>query len=180
MFDINIPAMELWDEANEEFILKQGHTLKIEHSLVSVSKWEAKWRKPFLDKQKKTYEETVDYIVCMTITQNVKPEVYDSLTHKNIRDVNKYIDSPQHATWFAPDKKGKKSSESVTAELIYYWMIALSIPFECQKWHLNKLLALVRVCEIKSETPKKMDKKQTLSRNIALNEARRKAMNSKG
>ena len=180
MLRITIPAEEFWDEVNEEFIYTKEQTLQLEHSLVSLSKWESKWCKAFLTKQEKTFEETLDYIKCMTITQNVDPEVYNYLTNKNIEEINNYINAPMTATYFSDDKTVKPSREQITAELIYYWMIALNIPFECQKWHLNRLLTLIKVCNIKNQPPKKRSRKEIMSRNAALNAARRKRLNTKG
>jgi len=180
MLQITIPAVELWDERKQEFVITKKQTLQLEHSLVSISKWESKWCKPFLSKQEKTFEETLDYIKCMTITQNVDPEVYNYLTNKNIEEINNYINAPMTATYFSDEKTSKTSREQVTAELIYYWMIALNIPFECQKWHLNRLLTLIKVCSIKNQPPKKRSRKEIMSRNAALNAARRKQLNTKG
>jgi hypothetical protein len=180
MLQITIPAVEQWDERKQEFITTKEQTLQLEHSLVSLSKWESKWCKPFLTKQEKTFEETLDYIKCMTITQNVDPEVYNYLTNENIEAVNNYINAPMTATYFSDDKTAKPSREQITAELIYYWMIALNIPFECQKWHLNRLLTLIKVCNIKNQPPKKRSKKEIISRNAALNAARRKRLNTRG
>lgn len=180
MLRITIPAVEQWDEAKQEFIYTKEQTLSLEHSLVSLSKWESKWCKPFLTKQEKTFEETLDYIKCMTLTQNVDPEVYNYLTNGNIKEINEYIEAPMTATYFSDEKTSKISREQVTAELIYYWMIALNIPFECQKWHLNRLLTLIKVCNIKNQPPKKRSKKDIMSRNAALNAARRKQLNTKG
>ena len=180
MLQITIPSVEMWDNKRQEFIYTKEQTLQLEHSLVSLSKWESKWRKPFLTKGVKTIEETIDYVRCMTLTQHVDPEVYRYLTNGNIEEVNKYIDEPMTATWFSEDKPNKPNRETITAELIYYWMIALKIPFECQKWHLNKLFTLIRVCDIKSRPPRKMSKRETASRYAALNAARRKKYNSKG
>jgi len=180
MLRITIPAVEQWDEAKQEFIYTKEQTLSLEHSLVSISKWESKWCKPFLTKQEKTFEETLDYIKCMTLTQNVDPEVYNYLTNENIKEINEYIGAPMTATYFSDEKTSKISREQVTAELIYYWMIALNIPFECQKWHLNRLLTLIKVCNIKNQPPKKRSKKDIMSRNAALNAARRKRLNTKG
>lgn len=180
MLYITIPATECWDESKEEFITTKEQTLQLEHSLVSVSKWESKWNKAFLSKKEKTTEEIFDYIKCMTLTQNVKPEVYASLTQANIEEIQQYISAPMTATTFHDDKSKKGSNETVTSELIYYWMVALNIPFECQKWHLNRLLTLVRVCNIKNQPPKKMSKNQVASRNAALNAARRKQLNTRG
>lgn len=180
MLTITIPAAEQWDEKNRQFISTKEQTLQLEHSLVSLSKWESKWCKPFLSSKEKTLEETIDYVKCMTLTQNVKPEVYNFLTNSNIDQINKYIEAPMTATWFAKDKTGRSSSEQVTSELIYYWMIALNIPFECQKWHLNRLITLIKVCNIKNQPAKKMSKRDIMSRNAALNAARRKQLNTKG
>jgi oligoribonuclease NrnB/cAMP/cGMP phosphodiesterase (DHH superfamily) len=180
MLRITIPAVEQWDEAKQEFIYTKEQTLSLEHSLVSLSKWESKWCKAFLTKDEKTFEETLDYIKCMTLTQNVDPEVYNYLTNGNIKEINEYIEAPMTATYFSDEKTSKISREQVTAELIYYWMIALNIPFECQKWHLNRLLTLIKVCNIKNQPPKKRSKKDIMSRNAALNAARRKQLNTKG
>ena len=180
MLQITIPAVEQWDERKQEFVTTKEQTLQLEHSLVSLSKWESKWCKAFLTKQEKTFEETLDYIRCMTITQNVDPEVYNYLTNKNIEEINNYIDAPMTATYFSDDKTAKSSRGQITAELIYYWMIALNIPFECQNWHLNRLLTLIKVCNIKNQPPKKRSKKEIMSRNAALNAARRKQLNTKG
>ena len=181
MLQLVIPvSQEGWDEEKEEFVQAKTVTLQLEHSLVSLSKWESKWCKPFLSKDSKTAEETLDYIKFMTITQNVNPDVYNHLTSENVDQVNNYIAAPMTATTFSEDKNGKSNREIVTSELIYYWMVALNIPFECQKWHLNRLLTLVRVCNIKNAPPKKMSKRDVMSRNAALNAARRKQHNSKG
>lgn len=180
MLQITIPAVELFDERIDEFISTKEQTLQLEHSLVSLDKWESKWCKPFLSKQDKTPEELLDYIKCMTITQNVDPNVYQFLTDDNLREINSYIEAPMTATTFSDDKNAKKNREIITAELIYYWMIALNIPFECRKWHLNKLLTLVKVCNIKNQPPKKTSKKDLLARNAALNAARRKQLNTSG
>ena len=179
MLQITIPATEQWDEINQEFLSSKETTLRLEHSLVSLSKWESKWCKPFLDKKDKTYEETIDYVKCMTLTPNVDPTIYYALTEENIKQINEYISAPMTATYINDNKRGG-SREIVTSELIYYWMITLNIPFECEKWHLNRLLTLVKVCNIKNQPPKKMSKKSIMSRNAALNAARRKQLNTKG
>lgn len=182
MLRITIPiSPEGWDEEKQEFVEPQYKTLQLEHSLVSLSKWESKWCKAFYSKKEKSYEETLDYIRCMTITQNVDPSIYNHLTTENIEQVNKYIEAPMTATVINRDADGKKGSrEVVTAELIYYWMIALNIPFECQKWHLNRLLTLIDVCNIKNSPPKKRSRRELMSRNSALNAARRKRLGTKG
>lgn len=180
MLRITVPAYELWDEANGEFVYGKEQVLTLEHSLVSLSKWESRWRKPFLSQDIKTREETVDYIRCMTLTQNVDPIVYDGITDGIIREVNRYIEEPMTATWFSDESANKRSSSEVTAEIIYYSMIALNIPMECQKWHLNRLLTLIKVCNIKNSKPKKMSTKEIMDRNTALNEKRLKELNTRG
>ncbi len=180
MLEIVIPGAEQWDEVKQEFISTKEQTLKLEHSLVSLSKWESKWCQPFLSKKDKTVEQTIDYIKCMTLTQNVDPNVYNLLTKDNILKINEYISAPMTATTFHQENKGGGNGELITSELIYYWMVSLNIPFECQKWHLNRLFTLIKVCSIKNQPPKKMSKKDILSRNASLNAARRKQLNSKG
>ena len=181
MLRIVVPiSPEGWDEKKQEFIEPKVQVLKLEHSLISQSKWESKWCKPFLSTEEKTVEEILDYIKFMTLTPNVKPEVYLHITQANIKEINDYIEAPMTATTFSDSNSKKGKREIVTAELIYYWMIALNIPFECQKWHLNKLLTLIKVCNIKNSPPKKRSEKDTWRQYEALNEARKKQLNSKG
>lgn len=180
MLTITVPAMEEYDDAREEFIETQEQTLSLEHSLVSISKWESKWHKPFLSKEDKTAEETIDYIRCMTLTKNVDPNVYYAMTPDIIKQINDYIGDPMTATWFSDKQKGPKSREIITSELIYYWMVALQIPFECQKWHLNRLMTLIQVCSIKNQPKKKMSKKDAMNQQRALNAARRAKSGSMG
>lgn len=182
MLTIEIPIdPEGWDEAKQEFVESRTQSLQLEHSLISLSKWESKWHKPFLSTKEMTDEETLDYIKCMTLTKNVKPDVYNHITRENMNDVVNYISDPMTATTFYKDEKGANNRETVTSELIYYWMIASNIPFDpCQKWHLNRLITLIRVCGIKNTPPKKRSRREIMSRNAALNAARRQQMNSKG
>lgn len=180
MLEITIPSRELYDEQKNEFVSVKGQKLVLEHSLVSLSKWESKWKKPFLSKTSNiTNEEFIDYIRCMTITQNVNPILYLGITPSIITEVKQYINEPMTATTFSNDKHSP-NREIITAEIIYYWMIAHGIPFECQKWHLNRLLTLIRVCSIKNSKQKPMSRREQLRRNNALNKARRKRLNSKG
>ena len=180
MLHLTIKAQELFDEAKQEFVTIKGKTLVLEHSLVSISKWESKWNKPFLDPKPKTLEETIDYIKCMTLTQNVDPDIYQYISNDNINEVNRYIEATMTATTFSKENSKGGGREVITSELIYYWMIAHQIPFECQKWHLNRLLTLIKICNIKSEPPKKRSRGEIMSRNAALNAARRKQFNTKG
>lgn len=180
MLRITVPAAEFFDEVREEFVYAKEVTLQLEHSLVSLSKWESKWNKAFLGKQEKTDEEILDYVRCMTLTQNVDPEVYTRLSAQNYAAINAYIEAPMTATYFSEDKQSKGNREVVTSELIYYWMISYNIPVEFQKWHLNRLLTLIRVCNIKNSPPKKRSKRDLMRRNAALNAARRNRLGSKG
>lgn len=179
MLEITIPGAEMYDETKEEFISFDACTLQLEHSLVSISKWESKWHKLFLSKQEKTNEEVLDYIRCMTLTENVDPNVYLGLTNDNVKAINEYIENPMTAT-YVPDTGGKTNKEQVSSELIYYWMIAQNVPPEYQHWHLNRLLTLLRVCSVKNAPPKQTSKSEMASRYASLNAARRKKLNTKG
>lgn len=180
MLRITVPETECFDEATQEFKQVRSQTLTLEHSLVSISKWEAKWHIPFLDpRHQRTNQEMIDYIRCMTLTQNVNPEVYLCLTADNLKTIQDYIDNPMTATWFS-NRNNKKSREIITSEIIYYWMISLNIPVEFQKWHLNRLMTLIEVCVEKNKQPKKMSKAEAARRQRSLNSARRKARKSRG
>lgn len=180
MLTIVVPAAEYYDPVKEEFFRVKEQTLQLEHSLFSLAKWEAKWCKPFLSRQEKTNEEVLDYVRCMTINQNVDPGIYKRLSKDNFDEINKYINAPMTATTFSDKDNRKGSREIVTAEIVYYWMVSLGIPFECQKWHLNRLFTLIKVCSIKNAPSKKMGMKDIMRRNNALNMARRNALGSKG
>lgn len=176
---ITIPEQEIFVPP-DIFVYTKETTIKIEHSLVAIAKWEAKWHVPFLDPNtEKTNEMMIDYIRCMTISQNVDPTVYNTIPAEVIKEINDYIDNPMTATWFK-DTNHKNSGEIITNELIYYWMIANNIPMECAKWHFNHLMTLIRVCSEKNAPQKKMSKRDILSQNKALNAARRRASGSKG
>ena len=180
MLQIVIPGMELFNAQTNEFKNTKEVTLSLEHSLVSVSKWESKWKKPFLTDDPKTREESLDYIRCMTITQNVSEDVYSRINSETMQKIQNYIDDPMTATWFNEQKKKSSRKETITAELIYFWMIAYNIPFECQKWHLNKLLTLIKICDIKNSPEKKMNKKEATEWQRTMNARRRAALNTKG
>lgn len=181
MLTITIPASEYYDQKEDKFYTnKKPQTITLEHSLVSISKWEAKWHKPFLSEKKKTFEESMDYVRCMTLTQNVNPEVYKFLSPDNFKAINAYIEDPMTASTVNNLNNKKGSAEVVTSELIYYWMIALEIPMKCEKWHLNRLLMLIKICEAKQQPAKKMKPRDVLKSNHALNAARRKRSGSRG
>lgn len=184
MLKIKIPEQEVYDDEKNEFFTIREQSLTLEHSLVSIAKWESKWVKPFIDdKHDKTYEEMVDYIRCMTLTQGVDPAVYNYIPIDEYNRITAYIEAPMTATKISRNNESRAGigrHEIITAEIIYYWMITLGIPFECQKWHINRLITLIQVCNIKNAPSKKMSKKGVYSQNAALNAARRKAMHSKG
>lgn len=179
MLTITVPKSEQFNNRTGEFSYTKETTLTLEHSLVSLAKWESKWHKPFLGKGAKTDEETIDYIKCMLITQNVDPSVFLALTPDNLRDIHEYINDPMTATTFS-DKNERPTREIITAEIIYYWMISLGIPFECRKWHLNALLALIRTISLKNQPKKKMGKHEAAKQQHALNAARRARMGGAG
>lgn len=180
MLEITIPKGEEWDEANEQFVYTDEVHLVLEHSLLSISKWESKWEKPFFSRKDKTLEEALDYIRCMTITKNVKPETYYLLSEENLNDINNYIQKKMTATTFS-NLGHRPSREIVTSEIIYYQMVTLGIPFECEKWHINRLLTLIKVCSIKNNPKKKrIGKHELASRNRALNAARKAKLHTHG
>lgn len=180
MLQVTIPEREMFDANTSSFNTLKREVLQLEHSLVSVSKWESKWCKPFITKDQRTREEIIDYIKCMTITQNVSPDIYTFIPNEVIDQVEAYINAPMTATWFKEEDKPSSMKEAITSELIYYWMIALGIPFECQKWHLTRLMTLIRVCNVKSQTPKKMGRKEMMNKRRALNAARKAKYNTNG
>ena len=182
MIRILLPEKELYDEVNNKFVYLPSRELILEHSLVSISKWESKWHKSFLNADDKSFDEVMDYIKCMCVEELEDENDLYRLSEENVSDINAYIQDSMTATTFSDfsDNKNTKSREIITSEIIYYWMIANNIPFECQYWHLNKLLTLIKVCSIKNSPEKKMSTSEILSRNKALNAARRKKMNSKG
>lgn len=185
MLKIVVPATVIGEKFNEETsefipVTTKQQTLQLEHSLVSISKWEAKWHKPFLLKEPKTIEESIDYVRCMTLTQNVDPNVYKALTPQLLAEVSAYIDAPMTATTFSERGNRPVNREIITSEIIYYWMVAYQIPFECQKWHLSRLLTLINVCNVKNAPQKKMSSREIMAQNRALNAARRKRLHTKG
>lgn len=180
MLYLTVKGRELYDSENNRFIDVKTQTIQLEHSLVSISKWEAKWKKPFLSNKTMSVEETVDYIRCMTITQNVNPYLYFCIDDDNVKEVTAYVYDPMTATWFSKDEKKSPNRAVYTSEVIYWQMITLGIPFECQKWHLNRLLTLIHVCNEKNTPPKKLSGRELANRNRALNAARRKKYNSRG
>lgn len=179
MLKIIIPASEFFDEQHQEFIYMDESVLRLEHSLVSISKWESKWCKSFISTPKKTTEETLDYVKCMCLDE-IDDKLFNKISGDNISKIVEYINAPMTATTFTENPNGKSSNDLITSELIYYWMISCNIPMECQHWHINRLLTLIRVCNIKNSPDKKMSRQELMSRNAALNAARKKRLNTKG
>lgn len=178
---IHVPAQELFNNEDQTFLNLKETTFKIEHSLVAIAKWESKWHVAFLDdKVEKTDEMIIDYIKCMTISQNVDPEIYNHLPQETIKEINDYIGDPMTATTFRNTGNNTGTGEFITNEVVYYWMIAQNIPLECEKWHFNRLMTLIRVCSEKNSPGKKMNQRDILKQNRELNEARKRAMKTRG
>lgn len=179
MLRITLPV-ELWDEGKQEFVYLPGQTLELEHSLAALSKWESKVGKPFLSKDQKTYEESLEYLKCMMLTPNVADDVYEHLMRHELQRIDDYINSSMTATILPKNRGGRGRPETVTAELIYYWMIAMQIPSEYEYWHLNKLITLIGVCNVKNSPPKKRSSDEILREQMALNDERCKQLKTKG
>lgn len=180
MLKIHVIGEELYNEETEEFFTEGDFDLELEHSLISLSKWESKHQKPFLSSESKTPEEIFSYVEAMIISRDYPEDVVLRLSRKNIEEINTYIDSKESATTFGsmPERKGR--GEIITSELIYYWMVAFTIPFECEHWHLNRLFALIRICNIKNSPPKKVSRNEIAQRNRDLNAQRRAQLNTSG
>ena len=180
MLRLVVPGVEMFDDESQEFVTHGDVTLELEHSLVSLSKWESKHEKPFLGKVEKTTEETLDYVRCMILTPDAPEEIVSKLSEENIMEVNQYIDAKMTATWFSDTPGAPKTRDVITAELIYYWMVVFQIPFECERWHLNRLFTLIRVCNIKQAKPKKMSRSELAARNRELNAQRKAQLGTSG
>ncbi len=180
MLTITVAMDELWNEKSEEFTSSHNVQLDLEHSLASLSKWEYIFEKPFLGDGEKSDEEVVEYVKCMTVTKDFPPEVFSKLSQQNYDAINEMINAKATATWFVDELPARRNSEVITSELIYYWMVAFQIPFECQYWHLNRLFALIKVCDAKNQKPKKMTRAEMISQRNRLNAQRKAERGSTG
>lgn len=180
MLTLVVPGEQVFNEITMEFGTRGDTVLELEHSLVSLSKWESKFEKPFLESINKTSEELVSYIELMVTTPNVSVELLSRLSEENVEAINTYINAKMTATWFLDDGRSKNTGEIITAELIYYWMIGFKINWETQYWHLNRLFTLIRVCSAKQEKPKKMSRADVAARNRKLNDERRERLGTSG
>jgi hypothetical protein len=181
MLTLLVGSTEALDESTNQFIQIGGTFIELEHSLVSLQAWESKWEKPFLGDDEKTEEMLLDYVKYMARTPNLPPEIFEQFSPQNFDEINTYFNAKMTATFFAESSRpapGKK--EIITAEVIYFWMVSLQVPFECQHWHLNQLLTLIRVCNEKNAPKKKSSQAEIVERNRRLNAARKKAMNTRG
>lgn len=179
MFTLTVPGGEFWDEEKDRFVTVEDTVLELEHSLATLSKWEQKFRKPFIGTEK-NQEELFSYIEIMIQTPDFPPDITSRITQQNINEIHEYLENPMSATWFNEVESETKSGESVTAEIVYYWMTAFQIPFECQYWPLNQLLTLIKVANLKNSKPKPMDKATAMARQRELNEQRRREYGSTG
>lgn len=198
MFEITIPGEELWDARRAEFTSTKAVTLRLEYSLVSLSKWESKWHIPFFDDSiEKTPEQMQDFVRCMTVTQGVDPTVYARLTVENLNAIYRYMEDPMTATWFVGEgRPGEKNQNGtakrrarrrppgtgkvLTSEVLYSRMFQAGVPIECERWHLNRLMTLIRVCQEEQAPPRKMSRKDALRQRRELNAARMKKYGARG
>lgn len=181
MLVLKVVEAESFNEKTNEFVVASQQTLRFEHSLVSLSKWESKYEKAFLGKDEKTTEETLGYLECMCLDEGVDPETFSRLSQADVDKISDYIQASMTASWITElNPKKSQPGETVTSELIYYWMVALNIPFEAETWHLNRLFTLIRIANIKNEKPKKMSPREMAERNRSLNEQRKKQLGTTG
>jgi len=177
---LKLDEQEYFDETTKKFVKLGGIALELEHSLVSLSKWESEFEKPFLSQEPKTQEEALYYIECMIVSGEVPENLLSHLSQENLHEINAYIDSKMSATWFNEGGPQKKSNETITNELIYFWMNSFQIPLECESWHLNRLFNLIRIHSIKNSKPEKVNRQEQLQQQRAENARRREQMGTKG
>ena len=180
MLTLEIPEREFFDEETETFGMVKAMTLNLEHSLISISKWEAKWHVSFFESEKTT-EQTLDYIRCMVSNREIPEDsdVLNFLTKEDVEKINNYINDPMTATVIKDDgKRGR--AQTVTSELIYCWMVQYNIPAQFEKWHINRLIMLIRVCSEENKPKKKMSRREIMAQNKARNAARKARLGTRG
>ena len=180
MLTIQVDGTESFDDELQKFVVTGGTSLELEHSLVSLSKWESMHEKPFLGKDHKSREEVFSYVQCMALDEKTPVELFYRLSESNFKEINAYIDAKMTATWFSDQPGAPRTREVITSELIYYWMTVFQIPFECERWHLNRLFTLIRICNIKQAKPKKMSRTEMAQRNRELNAQRKAQLGTTG
>lgn len=180
MLTITLGGTEAFDDGTQKFVITGGRDLELEHSLVSLSKWEAQYEKPFLGKEEKTSEEVIFYVKCMAIDPKTPAELFHQLDEQAFKEINAYLNAKMTATWFAEPPGAPRTNEVITAELIYYWLTVFNIPFECETWNLNRLFTLIRICNIKAGKPKKMGRAEAAQRQREVNARRRAQLGTKG
>lgn len=179
MLKLTVLGTETFNDVTSEFGSEGDVVLELEHSLVSLSKWEAEFEKPFLTNDQKTAVEILAYIKAMCLDPDIPESVFEKLSGENFREINSYIDAKMTATWFN-ENRSAPSREVVTSELIYYWMTVYTIPFSCETWHLNRLFTLIRICNIKHDKPKTMSRSDQAAEQRRLNNERKNRFNSTG
>lgn len=180
MLRLQVPELELFDETTEEILFQPASVLVLEHSLASLSKWESIWKTSFINTDDKTTEQTISYIKCMNQTPDIPDYVFENLTSKHYNEIEAYITDKATATTFGQRKGNGAGTSIITAEIIYYWMVSLNIPLECEHWHLNKLIALIEVCDRKNSPNKKMSKTELAAKTREINERNRAKFNTRG
>ncbi len=177
---VTIPGKELFDQQSKTFITIPATTVTLEHSLLSISKWESKWKRSYFIKEPMTIDQSIDYIACMCLTKNIDPKIFRFMDKKTAQEISNYIADPMTATTIKHRDK-KPSREIITSELVYYWMVNFGIPFDpCQKWHFNRLMTLIEIATIKEAGDQKMPRKEMLKQRALLNSQRKAKYNTHG
>lgn len=165
MFVINL-GDELFDEETNTFLHPVGKKLHLEHSLLSISKWEAEWEIPFLNTDK-TSEQSLSYIKCCVLDDDFDELLLNTLSDKNILDFNAYLSKGMTAkkiidlrSSLSQKRKSRRpaSQKALTSEDIYYSMIQFHVWKECEEWPLQRLLSLLQLCSLKSNSTGEMSK----------------------
>lgn len=178
MLEIELEELEAWDDKKQEFVVLKNEVVCLEHSLKSISEWEAKWKVPFLDTTPRTKQMILDYVSCMVVSE-VPKGFLERLKTRDFSRIQEYIDDSRTASWISSEDNTNDGSK-VTSELIYYWMVTAGIPFSAEEWHLNRLMMLIKIYGEKNKPEKKRSREDILERNRELNEKRRREMGTNG